>query len=315
METISVIIPTFNCSKFLSRLVRTLDKQRFKDVKVIFVDDCSTDDTIETLKKELMHFTLKYVILKTPKNSGPGFARNYGMSFVDSKYFCFIDSDDFVSNNYFEELVKTIEIYDCDIVVSNAVKYWDDKKIKRIKSLDVCYNHKDDRNFLAAKLDFGPWGKIFKTSLWDNKMQFPTDIRGEDGALLPALYYKAKKIFFNFDAVYYYYQTSLSRSRNGGKNYKDILRAWEILSLRIDNNCILEYKFVVAVGYGVLMNGLKSNISSVEAKTYCNLLNDKYPNGLKNKYFNTLPFLKKLFIFFAYKKMIFLMRALVWFRG
>ncbi len=88
---ISVIVPTYNSAKTVHIGLASLLKQTFKDFEIIVVDDCSTDNTVETVKK--ISDTIKVVQLK--KNIGAGPARNEGIKAAKGDYIAFLDSDDF----------------------------------------------------------------------------------------------------------------------------------------------------------------------------------------------------------------------------
>ena len=68
-------------------------RQTFKNFEVIFIDDCSKDKTLEILQK-YQESNSNFKIIRTPINSGPGFARNIGLRNALGKYVCFLDSDD-----------------------------------------------------------------------------------------------------------------------------------------------------------------------------------------------------------------------------
>lgn len=315
MTKISVVVPIYNCSSYIEQLISTLNSQTISDLKIIFVDDCSTDDSLHKLKFEVQKLRYHYILTQTQTNAGAGGARNEGMKYVDTMYFSFIDSDDFISSNYYEALLNNIENSNADIAVGNMRMYWNTKKQRNKYSIDSYSQHIDDKDYLTATMDFGPCAKLFKTILWDESCSFPHSIHGEDGATIPVLYDRAKRISFEKNAIYYYYQTPYSRSRNGGKYYNDGFEAWKVLASRISNHDILEYKFITIVGYGVIMNAIRFGVSKEQLKEYSSMLSEMYPNGLKNKYFKTIPFLKKVFIHLSYKKRIWMLKALVRIRG
>lgn len=90
-EKVSIIIPTYNRSKLLSEAVKSLQQQTYKNIEIIIVDDCSTDDTPETVEK-MMDDRIIYV--KHEVNQGGGKARNTGLKHATGAYIGFLDSDD-----------------------------------------------------------------------------------------------------------------------------------------------------------------------------------------------------------------------------
>lgn len=103
---VTVIIPTYNREKTIKRAISSVLNQTYKDIELIIVDDCSSDNTkkiIKTIKDE----RLKYYRLE--KNSGACYARNYGIKLAKGDYIAFQDSDDEWYSNKLEEQLKNME--------------------------------------------------------------------------------------------------------------------------------------------------------------------------------------------------------------
>jgi glycosyltransferase involved in cell wall biosynthesis len=97
---LSVIIPFYNSHKTLPKLLDSLEKADLTDCEVIFVDDCSTDDSAEMIMNR------RYRIIKMPKNSGPAAARNFGVGRAKASNVAFVDSDVVVySQDAFQALI------------------------------------------------------------------------------------------------------------------------------------------------------------------------------------------------------------------
>ena len=105
MAAIDLIIPLYNRSELIDTLVNNLEKQKFKDFRVIFVDDGSTDDCYAILKERLKSSLLKYLILQQV-NQGPSAARNLGMAHADAHWIAFMDNDDMLLPEYLEYLYR-----------------------------------------------------------------------------------------------------------------------------------------------------------------------------------------------------------------
>lgn len=87
--TVSVIIPTHNRADYLTEAIESVLNQTYKDVEIIIVDDGSTDDTQERLKRYGDKIRYEYM-----ENGGPARARNEGMRLAKGRYIAFLDSDD-----------------------------------------------------------------------------------------------------------------------------------------------------------------------------------------------------------------------------
>jgi len=102
---VSVIMPTYNCGKFISQSLDSVISQTVSDWEVQIVDDCSTDNTAEVLKPYLEKYpNIHYYVL--PKNGGPAIARTEAIKRATGKYVAFLDSDDLWMPN---KLAKQIE--------------------------------------------------------------------------------------------------------------------------------------------------------------------------------------------------------------
>ncbi len=90
---VSVIMPTYNCARFIAESIESVIAQTVTDWEIQIVDDCSKDDTAEVLKPYLEKYpTIHYYCL--PKNGGPAVARTEAMKRATGKYVAFLDSDD-----------------------------------------------------------------------------------------------------------------------------------------------------------------------------------------------------------------------------
>ncbi len=123
METspkISVIIPVYNVSLYLSDCLESIINQTFKDLEIICINDGSTDNSLEILNSYALKDNRIKVI--NQKNSGSSVCRNYGIRNAVSEYISFIDSDDWIDLYYFEKLYKAIIKNNCDIAVSSIIR-------------------------------------------------------------------------------------------------------------------------------------------------------------------------------------------------
>lgn len=126
---ISVIIPVYNVAPFLTRCLDSLRKQTMHDLEIICIDDSSTDDSMVVLNMAAIRDP-RVKILKTEKNSGPGFARNIGMDTARGKYISFIDPDDYIAPDYFELMYRAAENENAQVAIGN-MKIFSDRGLGR----------------------------------------------------------------------------------------------------------------------------------------------------------------------------------------
>lgn len=91
-KLISIIIPTYNRAPILTRAVNSVLRQTYENWELIIVDDCSTDNTEEVIKKEFDDKRINYY--KLDVNKGNAGARNKGVEKATGEYIAFLDSDD-----------------------------------------------------------------------------------------------------------------------------------------------------------------------------------------------------------------------------
>lgn len=92
-ELVSIIMPTYNCGKFITETIKSIQAQTYRNWEIQIVDDCSTDNTSEIVAKLMEDDPrIKYFVLET--NSGAAVARTKSMELAQGKYMAFCDSDD-----------------------------------------------------------------------------------------------------------------------------------------------------------------------------------------------------------------------------
>ena len=95
--SISVIIPTYNCERYVCRAINSILKQGIVEIQIIIVDDASTDRTVDTIAKK--YGTLPNVHIEVQeKNQRQGAARNKGLDIATGKYVFFLDADDWIDD-------------------------------------------------------------------------------------------------------------------------------------------------------------------------------------------------------------------------
>lgn len=102
---ILVTITNYNKSLYIKRLLTSLNKQIDEDVKVILVDDASTDDSVEVIKAHPIYKQKNFELIVHKENTWVSQARNEGIKkLTENDWITFIDGDDFVEDNYIETL-------------------------------------------------------------------------------------------------------------------------------------------------------------------------------------------------------------------
>ena len=101
MIQVSVVIPVYNASRTIGRCVESILGGHFKNVEIILIDDCSTDDSLNQCR--ILAQKYKSIrLFRNDKNHGVSYTRNRGIREAEGKYLLFVDSDDWVDENYLE---------------------------------------------------------------------------------------------------------------------------------------------------------------------------------------------------------------------
>ena len=114
MKKFSIIIPAYNVENYVENAIESVKSQTFKDYEIVVVEDCSTDNTLDVLKKRS-----DIKLIEHGKNKGLGGARNSGIQNSEGEYIIFLDADDVLyDNTILEKLNNTIGNNVYDIVYS-----------------------------------------------------------------------------------------------------------------------------------------------------------------------------------------------------
>lgn len=111
-ELVSIIMPTYNCGKYIIESIEAIQAQTYSNWELIIVDDCSNDDTEELVgKKREKDFRIRYY--KLEKNLGAAVARSEAMRMALGKYMAFCDSDDLWYSQKLEKQIKYMKEKGC----------------------------------------------------------------------------------------------------------------------------------------------------------------------------------------------------------
>ena len=106
-KLVSVIVPVYNVAEYVEECIVSIVNQTYKNLQIIVIDDGSTDKSIDICKKYVKNdFRIEIV---SQKNMGVSVARNTGLSHAKGEFVTFIDSDDYVDNDYIETLIRHVD--------------------------------------------------------------------------------------------------------------------------------------------------------------------------------------------------------------
>lgn len=122
---VSVIVPIYNTAEYLEECLDSLISQTLEDIEIICVEDKSSDDCLKILK-EYSKKDDRIVLIENDSNQGQSISRNNGLKVAKGEYVAFLDSDDWIDRNTYEQLYKFAKDNDHDLVVFNALRFNDE---------------------------------------------------------------------------------------------------------------------------------------------------------------------------------------------
>lgn len=208
---ISVIVPIYNVEKYLARCVDSIANQTYKNLEIILVDDGSPDLCPQMCDDYAEKDSRIKVVHK--KNGGLSDARNAGMAVATGAYISFIDSDDYVSDDFFECLLDVMNKENSDIAECSVVKFYEDNRFDEFNDdlLENTYDAQDAMSALIAENPFHQhvWNKLYKTELVKD-IPYAVGKLNEDEFWTYQVFGRASKVAKLNKTMYYYFQRSSS---------------------------------------------------------------------------------------------------------
>ena len=246
---VSIITPCYNAEKYIAETIESVLNQTYTNWELLITDDCSTDRSVEIIKKyQLNDRRIKYYTTK--RNSGhPSEPRNISLSHVSGEYVALLDSDDLWFPHKLEEKFKYIDKNKYSIITSYVQVITDDGKIKnKLRKNPAVSTYRS----MLKNMGVNASAVLFTREV-ANQLNFPRCQQEDFVAWLDVLK-KGYKVYNTKSVLAYYRISSNSRSRNKFKMFKErwkILRKHEHLSFISTTY----YMFWYSV-YGVIKNYL-----------------------------------------------------------
>lgn len=210
MPKVSVIIPIYNVAPYVERCLKSVASQSFKDLEVIIVDDCGTDDSMDLVQAfvEKYQGPTSFCILHHSQNKGLSAARNTGIKEANGEYVMFLDSDDYWAEDSLQLVIDKLS--DEDVLYFNVqvVEYGEKKLI-----LDLINVHKvsgdDYYSQVISHSQHFPfvcvWNGVYRRDfLLSNNLFFYEGIYHEDELFTPITLHSAASVSSTQVVLYTY---------------------------------------------------------------------------------------------------------------
>ncbi|MDO4379189.1 MAG: glycosyltransferase [Erysipelotrichia bacterium] len=303
MVKVSVIVPVYNVEEYLERCLLSLVNQSLQDMEIIVVNDGSPDNSQTIIEK----FAAKYKNIKSyiKENGGLSDARNYGIKKAVGEYIAFVDSDDYVSEQMYEQMYQKAKERDFDLVVCDLNYIYPDKIVPAYSKVA-----RDTTDIKKCMLNIYPavWNKIFKRELFLDGIEFKKDVWFEDVEFIYRLLPRVKSIGTVHKNFVQYVQRKGSITDTVNRKIYDYIDNWNGIVEYYQFNDLynefkneLEYTYVryiyatfikqaCSYDYSDYLEAVTSAITNVERH---------FPNYRKNRYFHKS--LKGLYLVFFNK--------------
>ncbi len=249
---VSVIVPVYRVEPYLKCCLDSLNRQSLTDIEILLIDDASPDRCGEICEAYAMR-DQRFKVFHLSENGGLSVARNRGIKEASGKYLMFVDSDDWVHNDFCQEAYECAETTQSDLVMFNFIRIKNNRfngkhQTKVFKSF--CEGNKSREESLAIMLeDVGNavWNKLYKRELFEG-INFPEGLLYEDTGTTYRLVFRSYNTYYLDKALYYYCERPRSittiknlkvlndRARQNVQRYRDLI-AWgydsEMLDYRI----------------------------------------------------------------------------------
>lgn len=228
-ELITVIVPVYKVEAYIHRCINSLLKQTYKNLEIILVDDGSPDKCAEICDEYALIEDRIKVIHK--KNGGLSDARNKGIDAAKGNLITFIDSDDWVHEEYIERLYHLLkdtnsDITVCDFIRTSSENFEVNSFIKNIEFTNIEALAQLTSVFYLQMVV--AWGKLYKRELFE-EIRFPEGKIHEDEFTTYRLLFKARKITLTTAQLLYYWQRedSIMGSAFNMKSKIHLIEAYE----------------------------------------------------------------------------------------
>lgn len=310
MVKVSIIIPVYNAEKYISTCLESVNLQTYRDFEVILVDDGSKDESKRICESFCQMYPKQYKYY-WQENSGVSAARNLGIAKATGEWIMFIDADDSISEFAIEQLLKSIDEKNDDIIISGYTRRLDEFIVSN-EFISYCSNslnklllnspnYKKSYTKLGRLFDdivlMTVWGKLYRKSIIvDNGLAFNTKLKVCEDVVFNFEYFTyIRNAIFSYSVLYYYRiaegsaSTKIDQSRiiNLCNLVESMLKFQKLHSLDLEQDIIVYCCKMMTIWYRKVKQNRELKRSFIDcAKKYKSVLNacriaDKFSKGIK----------------------------------
>lgn len=226
---VTISIPLYKCEDFLEKCLDSVKNQTYQNIEVTLVNDQTPDNSVEIAEEFIQKNNLKnWRIYHFEKNSGLSVVRNKGIDTANGKYLFFLDSDDTITEDCIEKLVKVAEGENAQMTISQieCEKAIDGKKsfcLGKLKSENtIVGNDEALKAFVNGKITSSAVNKLFLVDFFrKNKIYFVPGLFAQDELWTFHTCLQLERVAFQPDVTYTYFLHDQSVIHNRGKRHFD----------------------------------------------------------------------------------------------
>ena len=271
---VSIIIPVYNASSFIDKCLESILSQKLNGIEIICVNDASTDNSLDILRKYEQQYN-NIIVLNHETNKRQGGARNSGLKVARGEYVGFVDSDDTISPDMYEDLYAEAKHYNLDVVESDYDIIYTSGKVSKKAFLFTESLHNtltDDARRRLITRGGSVWCKLYKKSfIVSNELFFPENLLYEDNYFVP-LVYSLLSSYSYLKKIHYYYLVNIESTVHK-KNTDNLYSRFIISELLINRfkKLQIDSKYFEELEYILILNGFTGMIRScMLSYTYIN---------------------------------------------
>ena len=203
-KKISVIIPVYNVEKHMARALNSVRFQTYRNLEIICVLDCPTDNSAE-IAARIAAEDARITLVTHPRNSGLPAARHSGVERATGEYIHFMDSDDWLSPDFYETLIHAAEKSRADVVACSV--YYEKKPQKSIwfRTSAILVDTNDKLEKTEVTMRGWAWRYLIRKEFWtEQRLSFPDLVPMEDKPAMIAMIYHANRVALCPGAFYCY---------------------------------------------------------------------------------------------------------------
>lgn len=254
---LSILLPVYNAEQYVERCLETIQRQTYDDFECIIVNDGSTDRSGYICARQAKD-DARFTVVHTA-NRGPASARNTALSLRHGRYVYFVDADDWLEFNAFEEYVKMIRHTEADIL---ANEYSFGKTSFRAQCIPTLLSSREFMiKLLPDRIGSQLWQYVFRSDLWSG-VSIPEDYYTiDDMAVMPLIVARAKVVCCTNMQLYHYDVRDDNISTNRANS----------LLLSLERACLFwhRYEYAVANDYNDCVSGILARAGYHTVGAFC----------------------------------------------